>query len=38
MQTLTVYWYAFKYWLGGASWEESMEVATRLVYWPGGNY
>jgi hypothetical protein len=38
MQTITVYCYAIKYWLGGASWDEAYEVAVRLVYWPGGNY
>jgi hypothetical protein len=33
MQTLTVYWYTFKYWLGGASWDYAFETAVKLVMW-----
>jgi len=33
MQTLTVYWLAFKYWAGGTPWDVAFETATRMVYW-----
>jgi hypothetical protein len=36
MQTITVYWYAFKYWLGGADWDVALETAVRLVFWKDG--
>jgi len=37
MQTLTAYWYAIKYWAGGADWETAFEVACKVVYWPETN-
>jgi hypothetical protein len=31
MDTIKVYWLAFKYWAGGTSWDEAFETAAQLV-------
>ncbi len=34
MDTLKVYWLAFKYWLGGTDWETSYDCAMKITFWP----
>ena len=34
METLYMYWLAFKYWAGGADWDTAVDVACKVVFWP----
>jgi hypothetical protein len=36
MDTIRVYWLAFKYWLGGIDWEQAHETALKITFWDGG--
>lgn len=33
MDTIRVYWLAFKYWLGGIDWEQAHETALKIIVW-----